>query len=300
MRALLTIAALVLAAAVSAEELTVNEVIAAHRAGAPVEGILRLVREASDVAVLTPADLERLRAAGVPDVVVRAMAARHAPPSPTPTAPATRPDDPRLEDVVRLVRAGLSEKLVCEQVRRAGTRRELSANDLVYLKESAVPEAVIAALMEASAPPTPAPTATVPVVPTPAPPPPVLATPTPLPTVAPPVALEFAPLVRMSGTFRKAQAGRLVLTGEGLEWTAAADPARVDRIAASSLRAVWLATGRGGQGSRSELRVRTSAGDDLTFRDADAPGAGGGTVETLYRALKERFPQAILPAKPAR
>ena len=300
MRALAAIAALALAAAVSAEELTVNEVIAAHRAGAPVEGILRLVREAPEVAALAPADLDRLRAAGVPDAVVRALAARHAAPSPTPAAPATKPDDPRLEDVVRLVRSGLAETLVCEQVRRSGRRPPLTANDLVYLKERGVPESAIAALMEASLPPTPAPTATPPVLPTP-PPPPVLATPTPRPTVAPPVALVFEPLVRLAGTFRKAQDGRLVLTSDALEWSDSGGRAPVVRIATTSLRAVWLATTRRGQDPPLvELRVRTSAGDDLTFRDAGAPAGDGGRVEALYRALAERFPGVILAEKPAR
>ncbi len=150
MRAGAAILVLLLAAAAAAEELTVAEVVAAHRAGAPVEGILRLIRDAPAVVAPGPADLARLRDAGVPEEVIRAMVARTAP---APTAAPSRPDDPRLADVVRLVRAGLSDALVCEQVRRSGVRYRPSANDLVYLKENGVPEPVIEAVMASGVPP---------------------------------------------------------------------------------------------------------------------------------------------------
>lgn len=295
MRSILVAVALALAVAASAEELTVPEVIAAHRAGAPVEGILRLVREAPAVAVLAASDIERLRAAGVPGVVIEAMAARHASPSPTPTVTESKPDDARLEDVVRIVRAGLSEKLVCEQIRRSGQRYAPTANDLVFLKEHNVPETVIATLMETSTPPTPT------LIPTAAPTPRPAAAPTPLPTATPTVVLVFEPLVQMTGVFRKARAGRLVLTAENLEWSDAGDPVRVGRISASSLKAVWLATPQRSQGTPLvELRVRSAGGDDLTFRDVTTSDGTGSQVEALFRAIRERWPQVVLPERPAR
>ena len=303
MRAILIAVALSLAVAVSAEELTVPEVIAAHRAGAPVEGILRLVREASSVAVLAASDLERLHAAGVPEAVIEAMAARHALPSPTPTPTGSLrlwlallvDDDARLEDVVRLEKAGLSEKLVCEQIRRSGLLYALSANDIVFLKEHNVPEIVIAMLIGTGAPPTPTPMSPAVLEPVSA------AAPTPLPTVTPAVALVFEPLVQMTGAFRKAQTGRLVLTAENLEWSDVRDPTRVGRIPTSSFKAVWLSTTQRNQGSPLvELRVRSAGGDDLTFRDVDGLDGIGSRVEALYRAIRERFPQVVLPEKPAR
>jgi len=84
MRGMFLVVAFACAAAGAAEELTVREVIAAHRAGAPVDGILRLVRESPEVAVLAAPDLDRLRAARVPEAVILAMTARHTPPPPTP------------------------------------------------------------------------------------------------------------------------------------------------------------------------------------------------------------------------
>ena len=295
MRCFLVAVALSAALSVSAEELTVPEVIAAHRAGAPVEGILRLVKESSSVAILGAAELERLRAAGVPEAVIAAMSSRHPTPSPTPAPTSSKPDDARLEDVVRLVGAGLSAKLVSEQIVRSGQRYAPSANDIVFLKEHGVPEAVISTLIEGGAPATPSPIPTAVAAPRPA------VAPTPLPTATPAVALVFEPLVQMTGAFRKAQVGRLVLTAEDLEWSDARDPARVGRIATSSLKAVWLSTTQRNQGPPLvELRVRSAGGDDLTFRDVDGTEGADSRIEALYRAIRERFSKVVLPEKPAR
>ncbi|HVN74944.1 MAG TPA: hypothetical protein VMT19_01420 [Thermoanaerobaculaceae bacterium] len=295
MRAVVAVVALALAVSAVGEELTVGEVIAAHRAGAPVAGILRLVREAPAVAALTVPDLDRLRGAGVPDEVVRAMLARNAPPTPTPTAAAARPDDATLEGIARLVKAGLSERLVCEQIRGSGRRRSLTANDLVYLKEHAVPDSVISALMETGVAPSEPPTAT------PVPPSAPVATVTQTPAPPPAATLAFEPLVRMSGTFRKAQTGRLVLTADDLEWSEAGAPSRVERIGTGSLTAVWLSVTRAGQGpAMAELRVRSSRGDDLAFRDPDWSKGGNDRVEALYRAIRDRFPHVVLPENPLR
>jgi len=71
--------------------------------------------------------------------------------------------------------------------------------------------------------------------------------------------------------------------------------------AVASLRAVWLASrAHGTSGTVSELRIRTTAGGDLTFRDADWANGGTDPVAALYRMLETRFPQAILREKSAR
>lgn len=258
MRFVVVAFALAFAVAVSAEELTVPEVIAAHRAGAPVEGILRLVREASSVAVLAAADLERLHTAGVPQAVIDAMAARHAAPSPTPAPTGSEADDGRL-------------------------------------RGRGIPETVVATPTKTPTPPAPSPISTT------APPAILAVVPTPLPTQTPAVALVFEPLVRLTGAFRKAQAGRLVLTAETLEWFDAGNSSRGVRIPASSLEVVWLSTTQRGQGAPLvELRVRAVGGEDVTFRDIEASAEAGLRVPALYRAIREHFPQIVLPEKPAR
>jgi hypothetical protein len=272
---------LVLSAGVAlAQELTVAEVVAAHRAGAPEKGILTLIRGAPAVAAVTAADLARLRAAGVPERVIQAMAARTAP---TPTPAPAHPDDPRLTEVVRLVGSGLSAELVVEQVRRSGQRYAPSVNDLVYLKQSNVPDAVIVAVLESNAPPTPAPTATA----------------APTATVAP--AATFGPLVRMAGVFRKTSTGSLVVAGDTLEWRDVTVPALSSSLPASVVRAIWLRSEpRGESGTVLEVCVRTTAGDDVAYRDADWANGGETQVASLFQRLKERFPRLILLERPRR
>jgi hypothetical protein len=290
LRVLPVLVVLLLAGAAPAQELTVAEVVAAHRAGAPEEGILRLVHEAPAVAPLVPADLARLRAAGVPERVIEAMVART---TPTPTATPARPDDQHLVEVVRMVNSGLSAELVAEQMRRSGQRYALTVNDLIYLKENKVADLVIVALLASGVPPTP-----VPVSPPPAPMPALAAEP-PLP--APMEPITFGPLLRMTGVFRRESAGLLVLTADRLEWRDARGSEQDASLPVVSLRAAWLATvAQGGRGSVAELRVRTVAGDDLAFRDADWASGGGVQIARLYRVLEERFPQLILRERAAR
>jgi hypothetical protein len=279
MRGLLVIATLVLAAGTFAQELTVAEVIAAHRAGAPTEGILRLIREAPAVTTLTPSDVERLRAAGVPEVIVHAMLARTA--VPTPTAAPAHPDDPRLADVVRMVGTGLAPALVVEQIRRSGHRYALTANDLVYLKEHRVPDVVIAELLVAG--PGPA------------------ATPVPTLTPRPVEAATFGPLLRMTGVFRRESTGSLILASDLLEWRDARGAEESSSLSTRSLRGFWLSSQPlGVTGTLVELRVLTRKDGDLTFRDIDWASGGNAQVLELYRALDSRFPQLVMREKAKR
>lgn len=288
MRVLPALVVLLVATPVLAQELTVAEVVAAHRAGAPEEGILRLIREAPTVAPLAPVDLARLRAAGVPEPVVQALVARTAP-----TVAPVRPDDPRLADVVRMGSSGLSAELVAEQVRRSGQRYALTVNDLVYLKENRVADAVIVALLASGVSPAP-----VPATPAPAPMA-VSVAPPPLATAVETVT--FGPLLRMSGVFRRESTGTLVVTADRLEWRDARGPEQNATLPMPSLRAVWLASrAQGTSGTVSELRVRTTAGDDLAFRDAARANGGSDQVVALYKALEARVPQAILREKSPR
>jgi hypothetical protein len=290
MRVLPVLVVLLLAGAAPAQELTVAEVVAAHRAGAPEEGILRLVHEAPAVAPLAPAGLARLRAAGVPERVIEAMVART---TPTPTATPARPDDQHLVEVVRMVNSGLSAELVAEQVRRSGQRYALTVNDLIYLKENKVADLVIAAVLASGVPPTP-----VSASPAPAPMPALAAQPPPLTPMEP---MTFGPLLRMTGVFRRESTGIVVLTADRLEWQDARGTGQSALLPMVSVRGAWLATVvRGATGPVFELRLRTLAGEDLTFRDADWASGGSAQVAKLYRVLEERFPQLILRERAAR
>jgi len=316
MRVFPVLALLLAAGCVCAQELTVAEIVAAQRAGAPEDGILRLISEAPSVAPLTPADLAKLRAAGVSERVVRALGART---TPTPTPGPVLPDDPRLAEVVRMVSAGLPAELVAAQVRQSGRSYALTVNDLIYLKEHKILDEVILALLASGVPVTPVPAVAAPAplvapvaaAPAVAPvPPPVVAPPPVQPApaaavIAPstPTAqpMTFGPLLRMTGAFRRESSGTLTLASDALQWLDDRGSGHNESLPMASLRGVWLGSVVQGSNRRvSELRVRTLAGDDLTFRDADWANGSSTRVTELYRILEERFPRLIVREKTPR
>jgi len=266
------------AAVVSADTLTVSQVLAAFRAGAPAENIVKLINQAEAVAPVSATDVTTLRTAGVPESVIAALMARA--PLPPPTPAAARPDDPRLVDVVRLVKAGLSEALVAEQVKHSTERYQMTVNDLVYLKENQVPEAIIAALLASTAPPTPTPTPNVP------------------PTPTPIQDLTFKPMLLVTGALRKNSQGTVSVKAERIEWYDEQHPDRNLSLLATGLQTVWLTCKPRPQGNYCfEVGLQVYKGDSYRFRDASWQTGSNENVLALYDALKARFPQIVYQEK---
>ena len=70
--------------------------------------------------------------------------------------PGTQPaktDRISVEDVIRLVKAGLSEDIIIQQIRRKGAPAELSADQLIHLKNASVGDRIIRAMLETPARP---------------------------------------------------------------------------------------------------------------------------------------------------
>jgi hypothetical protein len=290
--------------------------------------LIKLITEATAVAPTSPAEIENLRAAGVPEVVVEAFRARV---SKGPSIrPATRPDDPRLVDLVRLVKSGLSESLVSDQFRRSGLIYKLSANDLAYLKENQVSEAIIASLLgKASVPAPSSPSATAapspavvpggppPAAETTAPavrtgataaPPAGAATPEaiahPEPSVAAAVApiptapLVFEPLIRMRKALKKDQMGSLGLKENRIEWYDAKESENNFSFFGKLLKTVWLECEPRPQGNFCfELGMETLTGETYHFRDVNWKTGGNTHVLKLYEALKGAYPQIVYQEK---
>jgi len=129
------------AASARAEVLTVNSILTAQKAGAPTEGIVAMVNSPNNTVAMSAGDLVTLRAAGVPEDVITAVWARV--PAPDPTAAQVVPDDARLVDLVRLIKSGISEAIVAEQVKQDARPYDLSVNDLLYLKQNGVVESTM-------------------------------------------------------------------------------------------------------------------------------------------------------------
>jgi len=275
---LVAVLSLLTAGIVLAEALTVSQILAAFRAGAPAENIIKLINDAPSVAPVSTADVTTLRGAGVPESVISALMARAPMPSPTP-AP-SRPDDPRLIDLVRLVKAGLSESLIAEQVKHSTERYQMTVNDLVYLKENQVPEAVIAALLASTAPPTPTPTPNVP------------------PTPTPIQDLTFKPMLLVTGALRKNSQGSMAVKAQRIEWYDEQQPDRNLSILATGLQTVWLTCKPRPQGNYCyEIGMQVYKGDSYRFRDASWEAGNNQQVLGLYQALKERFPTLVYQEK---
>ncbi len=268
------------AAVVCADTLTISQVLTAFRAGAPAENIIKLINQAEAVAPVSAADVATLRAAGVPESVISAMMARA--PLPATTPGAAKPDDPRLVDVVRLVKAGLSESLVAEQVKHSTERYQMTVNDLVYLKENQVPEAIIAALLASTAPPTPTPTPNTP------------------PTPTPIQDLQFKPMQLIAGALRKNSQGMVAVKAERVEWYDDQHPDRNLSLLATGLQTVWLTCKPRPQGNYCfEVGIQVYKGDSYRFRDANWQTGSNENVLALYNALKARFPQVVYQEKVA-
>jgi len=58
-----------------------------------------------------------------------------------------QPDDARLVEFVRLIKSGMSESIIAEQVKQSGQTYDLSVNDLLYLQQNDARDSTIAALM---------------------------------------------------------------------------------------------------------------------------------------------------------
>ena len=135
--------------AVMAEEINVDSVIAAHQAGVSADTILMLLQDPSNsVAPLQEGDASRLAGAGVPQKVIDALTGKPGEPVQA-KAPAPKPDNQDLYALVKLVKSGLSQKIVVDQIAQAGVSKKPTVNDLIFLKENEVPEIVIVALMNA-------------------------------------------------------------------------------------------------------------------------------------------------------
>jgi hypothetical protein len=276
---------LVAALPMTAEEITVDKVLAAHSFG--VDGRTLLARinvPANTVPPIPAADVDRLRAAAVPEYVISALLAK-APPAPV--APAAigehQPDDPKAVDIVRAVRAGTSEALIIDQFMQKGVEQRPSLNDLIYLKENRVPEGIIRALMEA----------------------PVVAGAVPgapgtRPVAAPPVPaqVEVEGLVRKTGAFRKSRPGRMLLTAEKIEFIDGRNQADSFEMFPAGLKAVKTdCLARPDGKFCHEVELDMAKGGSFKFVDDKASVGGNESIRALIGALETLYPRIPIVEK---
>ncbi|HPW54111.1 MAG: hypothetical protein KA072_00055 [Thermoanaerobaculaceae bacterium] len=278
MRRFFIVSALLAAVVAGAEEITVNSILSAHKMGAPVDGILATVQNPLNTINMGLGDLATLRNAGVPEAVVAALQARI--PAPTPTPVPLHPDDPRLVDLVKLIKSGLSESIVAEQLKQSGQSYNLSVNDLLYLKQNGVQESIIGALMASARPgvQTGPATVTAPVAGAPA---------------TPPEELAYDGLVLQKATFlRKNRPGKLILRGESLSWVDGTDPRENFEFQIGGLEKVWMTCqARTPENFCYQISFQIVKGARYKFQDMGRETGSNAAVLKLQEGLRTYFPQ---------
>ena len=277
MRSITVLLVLLLVAPLAAEEISVDKILAAHSFGVAPDVLLAKVNDpANTVPALTPADVERLRAALVPETVVSALQARA--PLAAPPALEPQPDDPNLVTLVRASRAGTSEALLVDQLMQTGVTQRPSLNDLIYLKENKVPEGIIRALMEApvvaaSAAGAPATVRS--------------AAPAPVPSQ-----IEVDGLVKKTGLFKKSRPGKLVLSAEKIEWVDGSNQAESFDLFPAGMKAVKAECLARPDGKFChEVEFDVAKGSGFAFVDAKKDVGGNESIDALLAAVKTLYPK---------
>ena len=271
LRSLLCVASLSLAAVPAhADVLSVNSILTAHKAGAPTDGIVAMVNNPANTVEMTAGDLVTLRDAGVSQNVISAVWARV--PAPVPTPVPLVPDDARLVDLVRLIKSGISESIVAEQVKQAGQPYNLSVNDLLYLKQNGVMETTIGALMASRTGAPGAPAAAV--------------------ANVPPESITFDGLVMKTSAMKKNRPGRLAMQGDSLVWTDGNDPKQNFEFKTTGLEKVWFTCqARTPENFCYQINFQIVKGAHYKFQDFNRESGSNAAVLKVMDALRTYFPQ---------
>lgn len=222
-------------------------------------------------------DPATLRAAGAAPAGMTAIEAPVE--EPTPPADPLVPDDARLVDLVRLIKSGLSESIVAEQMRQSGQAYNLSVNDLLYLKQNGVLESTIETLMSTRGGVRAAPGA----------------------AGAAPVDLTFDDLVQVRSSFmKKDRSGRLVLRGNSLAWMDGGDPKNNFEFQITGLKKVWFTCqARTPENFCYQINFEIVKGAQYRFRDVNRESGSNASVLKVMEALRLYFPQVVFGAPDA-
>ena len=259
-RKILVAALLLLAASVFAEQLDVNTILAKQKAGASAEALVAAVNDPANTLAIKAEDIAALRSGGVPETVIAAIQQKIAP------APAAQPDDARLADVVKIVKSGISESLIAEQIRQSGLTYKLSMNDLLYLKQNGVQDSVISALLATKEKAT-----------------------------APPAESVFNELllVRGFGPLRRDRPGRLVLKGDTFSWVDGSDPKENFDFRVPGLEKIWYTCQAQTSGDVCyQINFQIVKGPRYSFADVSRATGSNATVKSIMETLRSNFPRA--------
>jgi len=270
-RLALTAALLLLAASAFAEQLDLSTILARQKAGASADALLASVNDPANTLAIRADDIATLRSGGVPETVIAAIQQRIAVQPAAAAPPPAVPDDPRLADVVKIVKSGISESLIAEQIKQSGLAYKLSMNDLLYLKQNGVQDSVISALLatkEAAA---------------------KLA-------AAPPAETVFNELLMVHGwgPLRKERPGRLVLKGDTFSWIDGKDPKENVDFQVPGLEKIWYTcqSQPSGDDVCYQINFQIVKGPRYSFADVSRATGSNATVKAVMETLRKSYPRA--------
>lgn len=275
-RLLFTAALLLVAASAIAEQLDVNTILMKQKAGASANALLAAVNDPANTLAIRADDVTSLRSGGVPEAVIAAIQQRIANQAAPAGAPAVAtpapvaPDDTRLMDVVRIVKSGISESLIAEQIKQSGVAYKLSMNDLLYLKQNSVQDSVISALLatkdqEAKK------------------------------AAAGPAETAFNELLLVHGwgPLRRERPGRLLLKGDTFSWIDGTDPKENFEFQTAGLEKVWYTCqAQTGGDVCYQINFQIVKGPRYSFADVSRATGSNATVKAVMETLRKDFPRA--------
>jgi hypothetical protein len=175
-------------------------------------------------------------------------------------------------ELVSLIKSGMSEQIITDQVKQSDLTYNLTVNDLLYLKQNSAPESTIEALMATSSG-TPA-----------------------APAVAPPADLAFDNLVLVKTGlfrfFRKDHPGRLVMDGDTLRWEDARGSDGSFEFQTTGIDKVWLTCEARSSGNFChQINFQIVKGDLYRFQDSDRESGSNTAVLNVMEALRTHYPR---------
>lgn len=274
-RLLVFASALLISTSILAEQLDANGILAKQKAGVSAEALVAMINDPANTISVKSEDLAALQSGGVPESVLAALRQKVAAPATTATQPSAAaqpravPDDSRLLDVVKIVRSGISESLIAEQIKQSGLSYKLTMNDLLYLKQNDVQDSVISALLatkqqEEKKAEAPAETT-----------------------------FNGLLLVRGWGPLRKERPGRLIRKGDAFSWIDGSNPKENFEFQVAGLEKIWYTCQSQTAGDVCyQINVQVVQGPRYSFVDISRASGSNEVVKSLMETLRKDYPRA--------
>ncbi|HEY3349391.1 MAG TPA: hypothetical protein VGM13_06430 [Thermoanaerobaculia bacterium] len=219
------------------------------------------------------------------------------------TAPTPVPTPTLVDDIIKLWKANLSEDFLKKYLSTTDAVKELSAEDIVRLRNAGLPENLILAItqrkMELAGMATPPATAAAAAVAAAAPAPVMTPAPTPAPTPVPtpPATAKWEGLARRNSgvvLFKSRwDPGMLEVKDETLRWTDAKDVTKNLLVPLKSLTEQQLTCLKRAGGNECFEWVAKTRTDEFRFRNVAWEQNENGKVQDVFSFLKTLNPQLV-------